>query len=70
MSTATITFFPPSPPPDAEADVLASVMRSDGEIEVWEAHYEDGQWFSSNATPIYQPVVSWAHKPGGVDLRA
>lgn len=67
----SITFNPPSQLPDADQDVLASILREDGSIEVWEAHYEDGAWLTSNATLIQPPceVVSWADKPEGVDLR-
>lgn len=69
MTSITLTFKPPKPVPDAEEDVLASVLRDDGSIELWEAHFEHGNWWSSNATMITSPVVSWAHKPAGVDLR-
>lgn len=69
MTTITLTFNPPKPVPDAEEDVLASVLRDDGSIELWEAHFEHGTWWSSNATMITSPVVSWAHKPAGVDMR-
>jgi len=65
----TLTFNPPTPGPDAEADVLASVLRDDGVIELWEAHFQHSAWWSSNSTMITSPVVSWAHKPAGVDMR-
>lgn len=64
-----VTFHPPTPVPDADADVLASVLRDDGSIEVWEANFDGETWWTSNATRILSPVVSWAHKPAGVDLR-
>jgi hypothetical protein len=66
---AAITFNPPSQLPDPEDDVLASVLRDDGSIEVWEAHFDGTFWWCSNSTIIRSPVVSWAHKPAGVDLR-
>lgn len=69
MTTITLTFQSPSQTPDADEDVLASVLRDDGTIEVWEAHYEHGAWWSSNSTMIMGQVVSWARKPDGVDLR-
>lgn len=64
-----VTFNPPTQRPDADADVLASVLRADGSIEVWEANFDGETWWTSNATMIMDPVVSWAHKPDGVDLR-
>lgn len=66
----SITFNPPSQLPDADQDVLASILREDGSIEVWEAHCVDGVWWTSNSTLITRPVVSWADKPAGVDLRS
>lgn len=69
MTTITLTFNPPQPVPDADEDVLASVLRDDGSIEIWEANFDGQSWWTSDATLILQPVVSWAHKPGGVDLR-
>jgi len=64
----TVQFNPPTQHPDADADVLASVLRDDGSIEVWEANFDGTTWWSSNATMIMNPVVSWAHKPEGIDL--
>jgi len=69
MNTITLTFNPPSSKPDPEEDVLVSVLRDDGSIEVWEANFDGATWWSSNATMIMSPVVSWARKPEGVDLR-
>ncbi len=68
MTAVTLIFNPPSPPPDADEDVLASVLRDDGSIEVWEANFDGQAWRTSNATTITSPVVSWAQKPAGVDL--
>lgn len=69
MNSITVTFNPPTMRPDADEDVLASVLREDGSIEVWEANFDGQSWWSSNATLILCPVVSWARKPDGVDLR-
>lgn len=69
MTSITLTFKPPKPVPDAEEDVLASVLRDDGTIELWEAHFDGSAWWSSDSTLITCPVVSWAHKPAGLDMR-
>lgn len=69
MTAITLNFNPPTMRPDADEDVLASVLRDDGSIEIWEANFDGQSWWTSDATLILQPVVSWAHKPCGVDLR-
>jgi len=69
MTTITLTFNPPTPVPDAYEDVLVSVLRDDGSIDIWEAHFDGSAWWSSYSTLITCPVVSWAHKPQGVDMR-
>lgn len=69
MNTITLTFEPPTMRPDADEDVLASVLRDDGSIEIWEANFDGTFWWSSDTSVITMPVVSWAHKPSGVDLR-
>ena len=69
MTTVTLTFNPTTTLPDADEDVLASVLRDDGSIEVWEANFDGEAWRDSTGWAIESPVVSWAHKPEGVDLR-
>lgn len=70
MTTVTLTFNPTTALPDADEDVLASVLCDDGSIEVWEAHFDGEAWRDSTGWVIERPVVSWARKPEGVDLRA
>lgn len=69
MTTEALNWQPPLPLPDSEEDVLVSVLRDDGSIEVWEAHCDGETWLDSTGWVIESPVVSWAHKPAGVDLR-
>lgn len=69
MTTVNLTFNPPTTLPDADEEVLVSVLRDDGSIEVWEAHFDGEAWRDSTGWVIESPVVSWARKPAGVDLR-
>jgi len=63
MSKVTLTFNPPSPPPDADLDVLASVLRDDGSIEVWEANFDGTTWWSA-------PHEARATGPGALTTEA
>lgn len=64
----TLHFYPPSVLPDADTNVILTVLE-DGAQVTYQGYYDGEKWMDSTAFPILWPVLSWAHMPLGMDLR-
>jgi len=66
MKSETITWLPPSPPPDTDRSVLVQFKQDDGSF-TWPGWYQRGTWLDSTGFPIVlTEVLAWAEMPKGV----